>query len=303
MNVEKEIGEVLAALYLRGLRREHDAPRKRWPQVDHALRCGIRSGPFDPAATLAEAGLWFEASVLRSPCLLTEATGLVASGRVITPADEAYPGRWRLLGPSAPPAVWRRGALAEGLGPMFTIVGSRSIPAKARSVARAAGMAVASAGGTVVSGGAAGCDREAAAGARAWAKRAGVASPVVEVLPYGVALGGPAGTPCSYGVTPISSGVQVSVAAPTEGFSSALAMERNALLYAASERSLVVACRFREGGTWAGAVDALRRRIGSIWVWQDGSPGARALVALGAIPVRSVEAFVAGEAPARSLFA
>lgn len=236
------------------------------------------------------------------PTTLEEASALVASGRSITVGQSAYPQRWRELGVAAPPALWQRGSpcFLEGSPSFFTVVGSRSIDSRTREVARAAGREIARSGGVVVSGAAAGCDREAASGARSWARKAGVAAPVLEVLPHGISYGLSRLAPYSRPVP--MAGVQLAVAAPQEGFYATLAMERNALLYAASERSLVVACRFREGGTWAGAVDALRRRLGSIWVWQDGSAGARALAALGAVPVRSLDAFLAGEVAERSLF-
>jgi hypothetical protein len=57
----------------------------------------------------------------------------------------------------------------------------------------------------------------------------------------------------------------LSVCNPEEGFSTAAAMERNALIYAAASRSLVVESRFREGGTWHGATSAMRRRLTAMY--------------------------------------
>jgi hypothetical protein len=62
-------------------------------------------------------------------------------------------------------------------------------------------------------------------------------------------------------------------------------MERNALLYAFSPSTVVCHSRFREGGTWHGAIDAHRRRTTSLIVRDDGSPASRAFVALGAVPL------------------
>jgi hypothetical protein len=66
-------------------------------------------------------------------------------------------------------------------------------------------------------------------------------------------------------------------------------MERNGLIYAFGRRAVVVRARWKAGGTWHGASDALRRRLAQVYVRPDDRAG-RALVALGA---------VAASAPAR----
>lgn len=222
----------------------------------------------DPSEVLAAEGLWLEASLLRDTRLLARAEALCASERVLTIHDDRYPGRWRQF-PFAPPVLWVSGGLPAGTP--STIVGRRDLCGAGRKFARQAAVAVASGGGVIVSGGAIGADREAAAGAVEWAKSEGVDVPLIEVVPMGL----------SRWDRP-TRGAMLSAAAPEEGFSTALAMERNALLYAMSDRSLVVGARYREGGAWAGASDALRRRSSTVCVWDDGSPGAAALEALGA---------------------
>lgn len=67
------------------------------------------------------------------------------------------------------------------------------------------------------------------------------------------------------------------------------AMERNRLIYAAATDSVVIGPRFREGGSWHGALDALRHRWSRVWVFEDGSPGSQGLVALGALPFRTFQ--------------
>jgi predicted Rossmann fold nucleotide-binding protein DprA/Smf involved in DNA uptake len=69
------------------------------------------------------------------------------------------------------------------------------------------------------------------------------------------------------------------------------AMRRNRLIYALAEAAVVVATSADKGGTWAGAVENLRNRWVPLWVREDGSPGARALLAEGArgLPPRGVE--------------
>jgi hypothetical protein len=65
--------------------------------------------------------------------------------------------------------------------------------------------------------------------------------------------------------------VRLSLCPPEMGFSTAAAMERNALLYAGGEASLVVASNFRTGGTWVGATSALRQRFGQVYVLDPAS--------------------------------
>lgn len=68
-------------------------------------------------------------------------------------------------------------------------------------------------------------------------------------------------------------------------------MERNALIYAAADTSVVVHARLKEGGTWFGAVEAHRRRLTRLIVCDDRSfAGNRGLLALGATPLASPEA-------------
>lgn len=60
--------------------------------------------------------------------------------------------------------------------------------------------------------------------------------------------------------------MRLSMCPPEMGFSTAAAMERNALIYAGGEATLVAASNFRQGGTWVGATSALRQRMGRVYV-------------------------------------
>lgn len=282
----------LVALYLPGLQRSADPPRSRWREVDHALR--QRPG-MNPVDALRAAGLWLEAGVLAEVGLQESARSLSASRRAITPVDSAYPSRWQFL-PIPPPALWIVGEPPPPAEAM-TVVGSRSLSHHAAKFARAAGRAVGEAGAILVSGGAAGADRLAAAGLIDWARGEGVPAPLIQVLPFGIARLDRQALGWRRGVE----GCALSLAPPEEGFSSALAMERNALLYAASSRSLVVAARFREGGTWAGATAALRKRSSCIFVRADSSKASNALQALGAFPIVDAAAFPSAEIPSPQL--
>lgn len=279
--MEQVLSGVLAAVYLRGLP-GRAAPARSWPAVIGALRRAAGTGtlpsaPADLAEILREAGHWQEAVILADRARWALALDLVANQRVVTAEDAIYPAAWRDSGFAAPPALWRMpGAAALPLGARWiTLVGSRSISRAVRNAAYAAGQAAAQSGAVVFSGGAVGVDRAALLGARA------AGGPTLELLP------------CGFSHAPASSAERWSLAPPGEPFSTPLAMERNLLLYAAAERSWVGHARFRAGGSWHGAVSALRHRLGPIFI-REPAPGEAltdpdylrahgALVALGAV--------------------
>ena len=257
------VAPTLVALYLRGISRPMTLVRHRWCGVDALLRAQAPPPGAIPTV-LRRAGFEAEALVLEGPGVWDQAAELIAEGSVATPYHDAYPVRWLdALGPAAPPAVWlRRGNRARR---WIAVVGSRRVSGADRAFAAAVARSVVACGFGVVSGGAAGCDRAALDAVLAHA---------MEVLPCGLALRAP------------SKVAQCSVCAPDEPFSTATAMERNALVYAAGEAAVVVRAQRQQGGTWHGAVDALRRRLTVVGVWADPpSAGADALVALGAVPL------------------
>lgn len=250
---------VLAALYLRGAPRPADPPRRGWPEVLSALR---RDGC--DTGVLRQAGMTLAAALLDSPALVDWAEEAVAAGAVLTAASEGYPLRWfESLGDLAPPALWREGPLPS-VG-WVGAVGSRQAEDDVLRFMAEVGRRAAGLGRGVVSGGAAGCD--------AAAERAALdeGAPVLRLLPHGLLL-----RPSDDAAT------RLSLAAPHEPFSRGLAMERNALIYAAADATVVGHARLRQGGAWHGASDALRRRLGRLLVRPDGGPAARALRALGA---------------------
>ena len=64
----------------------------------------------------------------------------------------------------------------------------------------------------------------------------------------------------------------------------ASAMERNKFIYAQSSETVVVRSGLREGGTWAGATDALKNNWCKVYVWDQKSyPGNQALIDGGGI--------------------
>jgi predicted Rossmann fold nucleotide-binding protein DprA/Smf involved in DNA uptake len=78
---------------------------------------------------------------------------------------------------------------------------------------------------------------------------------------------------------------------PTAGFSVANAMGRNKLIYALSQTTVVVASDLESGGTWAGAVEAIRQGIAPVAVWRgDGEgPGNAELERRGARACTSID--------------
>lgn len=276
----------LAALYLRGAPRPADPPRRGWPAIVAALR--RERAAADPAGVLRKEGMTLAATLLDTPGLLEWAQDAVDAGAVLTAVSPGYPLRWfEALGDLAPPALWRSGEIAaiEWIG----AVGSRAVEAEVQDYMAGVGARSVALGRGVVSGGAVGCDTVAEGAALA------AGGPVLRLLPHGLAL-----RPADDGAA------NVALAAPSEPFTRALAMERNLLIYAAAEATVVGHARMRQGGTWHGATEALRRKVGRILIRPDGSAAARTLRALGAEemadPAQLKERLDEGP-PRRSLFA
>jgi predicted Rossmann fold nucleotide-binding protein DprA/Smf involved in DNA uptake len=77
---------------------------------------------------------------------------------------------------------------------------------------------------------------------------------------------------------------------PDARFTAGTAMGRNKIIYALSTVAFVVSADESSGGTWTGAVEALKRRSGPVAVWQGagGRDGNEALVDQGARPITDV---------------
>ena len=236
----------------------------------------LRTGAMraDSAAEgLQAAGYFGEAAALRSAGALDWAFSESQLGRVATCLDADYPARWlEVLGDRAPPALWCLGG-SEG-APCVGVVGSRDVEPDVHRFCAAVGREAVRLGYRVASGGAIGCD---SAALQAASEGGGE---TLLLAPYGIDR---------FEDEPPSGQTVLSAAEPSAVFSRPLAMERNALIYAASRVCVVGQVRFREGGTWHGASDALRRRLCPILVRkpdredpEEAVRGARALVALGA---------------------
>lgn len=208
---------------------------------------------------------------------------MVESRRLLTAVDAEYPARWiERLGPASPPALWWNG-VPFSPGKSLSFVGSRAPGGNVLKRMEQLGAWAAKNGFLSVSGGAIGCDSAAVRGALQGCEGLfdGDDAPALEIVPFGILLAGRRPT------------AVLSAVEPDAGFSSAGAMERNALIYCASPLTIVGHSRLREGGTWIGASEALRRRLGRLAILTPKepdvySPAHRALIALGAEPFSSI---------------
>lgn len=72
---------------------------------------------------------------------------------------------------------------------------------------------------------------------------------------------------------------------PDAGFSAARAMNRNKFIYISAYGTFVISSDYNKGGTWAGAVEAIRKEWGKTLVWNhSGYAGNRKLIEMGAVP-------------------
>ncbi len=187
------------------------------------------------------------------------------------------------LGRATPPLLYVLGDAGLLGHSALGIVGSRSVSEGGSQIAREAALAAVKAGLGVISGGAKGVDRLAMNAA------VDAGGQVVGVLAESLLR-----TARDPGVRRAVNDSQLCLCSPykpTAGFSVANAMGRNKLIYAMSTATLVVECEEGRGGTWAGAVEALRRRTAPIIAWTGvgASSGNRALVSRGAHQLDVVE--------------
>jgi predicted Rossmann fold nucleotide-binding protein DprA/Smf involved in DNA uptake len=88
-------------------------------------------------------------------------------------------------------------------------------------------------------------------------------------------------------------GVFITPYSPDSPFSVGNAMGRNKLIYGLSKNVLVATAEEGKGGTWAGAVEALKHDYATVLAWENGlSKGYNALIKLGAIATSDLENIV-----------
>lgn len=198
---------------------------------------------------------------------------------VITRADEDYPHRLKKrLKHNAPAILFGAGEQALLGQPGVAVVGSRNVSDQASACADFVGNACACEGLVLYSGGARGVDiisTRAALDARGTA---------VSVLAHSLeqAIREPETR------SKIASGdlALITPYSPNAGFSVGAAMGRNKLIYALADYAVVISSDAGKGGTWAGALEALKAKWSPVFVLEgpDVPEGNRQLLQKGAIP-------------------
>ena len=208
----------------------------------------------------------------------------------VTALDPNYPQRLRQrLDTAAPPVLYCAGDLAlldeDGIG----VVGSRDIGPEAMDATRAIAHVIASAGLTLVSGGAKGVDKISMSAASE--AGGGVVGVLADSLEQAISRRDNRqavleGVACL--CTPYS---------PAARFTAGNAMGRNKIIYGLSRVTVVVSSAQGEGGTWSGATEAVRKRYSRVAVWMG--PGAGSgnapLVKAGGVPIDRAEELLAVE--------
>ncbi|OAX87927.1 DNA protecting protein DprA [Xanthomonas nasturtii] len=209
---------------------------------------------------------------------------------VVSRADAEYPRCLKTrLREDAPAVLYGCGdmALLETGG--LAVVGSRDVDDALIDYTMAVGRLAARAGRTLVSGGAKGIDQAAMRGAlESGGKVCGVLADSLEKTTTNreqrnLLLDGQL--------------VLISPYDPSAGFNVGNAMQRNKLIYALADTSLVVSSDLNRGGTWAGAVEQLDKlKFVPVFIRSTGesSAGLDALRKKGAIPwpnPRDVDSF------------
>ncbi len=214
----------------------------------------------------------------RASALAMEAERLQSRGIwLLSIADEAYPARLSSrLQASAPPILYGAGdhSLLDRGG--LAIVGARDADEVALSFASDAAAALARSGQQVVSGGAKGID------AAAMNSAADAGGTVVGVIAD--SLERKARSSAIRELISEERLVLLSSYGSDVPFSVGTAMGRNRLIYCLADAALVISSAEGEGGTWAGATEALKARWVPVYARTGvGSPaGNAALVRLGA---------------------
>jgi predicted Rossmann fold nucleotide-binding protein DprA/Smf involved in DNA uptake len=196
----------------------------------------------------------------------------------VTGVGQTYPERLRSrLRDAAAVALHGVGDMSPLGTDGLAVVGSRDVSEEGSEVARAIARIAVKSGVPVISGAARGVDREAmnsafdeggqVVGVLADSLQRAVAKP-------GMRKGVSRGQICL--ITPFG---------PDVGFSVGNAMARNKIIYGLARCTVVVTSGQDTGGTWSGAVEALKNGYGRVasWVGAGSGPGNKALVERGAI--------------------
>ena len=197
---------------------------------------------------------------------------------VLSRSDDRYPTRLRGRRSPAPPVLYGAGDVDLLSGGGLAIVGSRDASEEALDFVRSVARTCAEQGTQVVSGGARGVDNEAMTSA------IGSDGTAVGVLANDLARTASRG---KYRDA-IQEGrlVLASPYDPGSGFNVGHAMRRNRYIYNLADYGLIASSSSGSGGTWQGAVEAIRNRE-AVFVWlgdQNAPKGNHELIKKGALP-------------------
>jgi predicted Rossmann fold nucleotide-binding protein DprA/Smf involved in DNA uptake len=211
----------------------------------------------------------------------------------VTRVDECYPSRMRdTLKHQAPVILFGAGDIRLLQRSGVAVVGSRNIDEAGAAFAREVGAKAVAAKLPVVSGGARGTDRIAMQAALD-----------ADGIAFGALADSLERTAHQADVREcVSDGrlVLLTPYAPTAGFSVGAAMGRNKLIYGLAGFAVVVSSDHQTGGTWAGAVEALKANWCPVLVRDDeGVPrGNKELLKLGAVALSVDELAAISDLPA-----
>lgn len=178
-------------------------------------------------------------------------------GHLLVPGDEAWPGGLDDLGDAAPAALWVRGSLP--VRSTVAIVGSRASTSYGERVAYDLAHGLVTRGSCVVSGGAYGIDAAAHRGAL------GADGPTVVVLAGGVDRAYPAGNARIFEEAVGAGGALVSEVPPGAVPTRSRFLQRNRLIAALSDATVVVEAAWRSGAlSSAHHAAALLRPVGAV---------------------------------------
>ncbi len=221
----------------------------------------------------------------RSGRLALELEAMFSRGMwAVTRVDELYPAKLRdTLKHQAPTVLFGAGELPLLSRGGVAVIGSRNIDEAGTAFARKIGRKAAAVKWPVISGGARGTDRLAMAGAlEAGGLTFGVLADSLERTVR---------QPDLRALLLDGQLVLLTPYAPTAGFSVGAAMGRNKVIYGLADSAVVVSSDFQTGGTWAGAVEALKAGWCPVFVRDSTNvpKGNRELLKLGAAPLPESE--------------
>jgi predicted Rossmann fold nucleotide-binding protein DprA/Smf involved in DNA uptake len=197
-----------------------------------------------------------------------------AGVQAITEFDPEYPPTWNeTLREKRPSYLFSMGNLELLSKPAVGVVGSRSIDSDGSTFAAQVGAEAIGLGYAVVSGGAKGAD-EIAMRAAIQAGGTAIGHLADSLLKQAAKWNLDSGRVCL-----------ASPYGPDTGFQVGMAMNRNKFIYGGSVATVVVASDLETGGTWAGAMEALKLELCPLLVRACRLPGNRALISRGGRPM------------------